>query len=84
MLLRFLSMSRSHLTRSPCLVNVTATVAGAVSKLNVADSPGALIFMHKLEYSFLNMFRQGLIPSNFVRIRFVDIGLDLSTLDQIR
>ena len=52
---------------------------------NVADCSGDLIFMRKLEYSFQNMFRQGLIlsnfiriPSNFVRIRFVDIGKNSS------
>ena len=47
----------------------------------MADSPEELIFMRKLEYSFPNMFRQGLIPSNFVRIRFVDIGSDLLKLE---
>ena len=49
--------------------------------LNVADCPGDLIFMGKLEYSFLNVFRQGLILSNFVQIRIVDIGLDSLRLE---
>ena len=76
-----LAVSKLNVTVAGAVMKLNVTVAGCVLKLNVTDCPGDLIFMGKLEYSLLNMFRQGLILSNLVRIRLVDIGSDSLTLE---